>query len=51
MRFDIKGGPEPSILNDLCLANVIPKYFSRLRFIISKIQPELKCFEKIIVSF
>jgi len=36
-----KGVPEPSILDDLCLDNVISKYFSKLRFG----QPELKCLE------
>ena len=30
-----KGGPEPSILDDICLGNVISKYFSKLRFGIS----------------
>jgi len=28
----LKGGPEPSTLDDLCLGNVISKYFSKLRF-------------------
>jgi len=28
----LKGGPEPSILDDFCLGNVISKYFSKLRF-------------------
>jgi len=27
-----KGGPEPSILDDFCLGNVISKYFSKLSF-------------------
>jgi len=44
------------ILNDLCLANVISKYFSKLRFGINKIEPELncpqlKCLKNIILSF
>jgi len=47
----VKGGPEPSILDDLCLGNVISKYFSKLRFGTSKIQPELKCLENILLSF
>ena len=47
----IKGGPEPSILDDLCLGNVISKYFSKLRFGTSKIQPGLKCLENILLSF
>ena len=29
---NLKGGPEPSILDDFCLGNVISKYFSKLRF-------------------
>ena len=29
---ELKGGPEPSILDDFCLGNVISKYFSKLRF-------------------
>jgi len=28
----VKGGPEPSILDDFCLGNVISKYLSKLRF-------------------
>jgi len=46
-----KGGLEPSILDDLCLGNVISKYFSKLRFGTSSIQPELKCLENILFSF
>jgi len=46
-----KGGPEPSILDDLCIGNVISKYFSKLRFGTNKIQPELKCLENIFLSF
>ena len=38
-REPINCGPEPSILDDLCLGNVIAKYFSKLRFGTSKIQP------------
>ena len=40
-----------SILDDFCLSNVISKYFSKLRFGTSQIQPELKCLENIISSF
>jgi len=47
----IKGGPVPSILDDLCLGNVISKYFSKLRVGTSKIQPELKCLENVRLSF
>ena len=47
----IKGGLEPSILDDLCLGNVLSKYFSKLRFGTSKIQPELKCLENALLSF
>jgi len=46
-----KGGPEPSILDDLCLGNVILKYFSKLSFGTNQIQPELKCLENILSSF
>ena len=28
----VKGGPEPSNFEDLCLVNVSVKYFSKLRF-------------------
>jgi len=45
-----KGGPEPSILDDLCLGNVIWKCCSKLRFGASKIQPGLKCWENILLS-
>jgi len=51
MEWLIKGGPVPSILDDLCLGNVISKYFSKLRVGTSKIQPELKCLENILLSF
>jgi len=47
----IQGGSEPSILDDLCLGNVVSKYFSKLRFGTSKIQPELNCLENILLSF
>jgi len=47
----LKGGPEPSILDDLCLHNVISKYFSKLRIGTSKIQPELKCVENKLLRF
>ena len=30
--YIFKGGPEPSILDDFCLGNVISKYFSKQRF-------------------
>ena len=42
----VRGGPEPSILDDLCLGNVMSKYFSKLRFGTSKIQVEPKCCKK-----
>jgi len=51
MLSGLKGGPEPSILDDLCLGNEISKYFSKLRFGTSKIQPELKCLENILKVF
>jgi len=41
-RSTLKGGPEPSNLEDLCLVNVSVKYFSKLFFGTIKIQPELK---------
>jgi len=47
----IKGGPVPSILDDLCLGNVISKYFIKLRVGTSKIQPELKSLENVLLSF
>ena len=47
----MKGGPVPSILDDLCLGNVISKYFSELRVGTSKIQPELKYLNNTLVSF
>jgi len=47
----IQGGPEPLILDDLCLGTVMWKYFSKLRFGTSKIQPELKCLENTLLSF
>jgi len=34
----IKGGPEPSSIEDLCLVNVSVKYFSKLCFGTSKMQ-------------
>jgi len=34
----LKGGPEPSNFEDLCLVNVSVKYFSKLCFGTSKIQ-------------
>jgi len=51
LNYDIKGGPEPSILDDFCLGNVTSKCFSKLRFGTSQIQPELKCLENILSSF
>ena len=47
----IKGESVPSILDVVCLGNVISKYFSKLRVGTSKIQPELKCLENILLSF
>ena len=47
----MKGGIVPSIWDDLRLGNVISKYFSKLRFGTSKIQPELKCLENILLNF
>jgi len=41
----VRGGPQPSILDDLCLGNVMSKCFSELRFGTSKIQFEPKCLE------
>ena len=41
-RSTLKGGPEPSNLEDLCLVNVNVKYFSKLCLGTIKIQPELK---------
>ena len=43
----VRGGPQPSILDDLCLGNLMSKYFSELRFGTSKIQLEPKCLENI----
>jgi len=51
VNFSFKGGPEPSILDDLCLSNVISKKFSKLRFGTSQIHPEMKCLENILLSF
>jgi len=41
LRQSVKGGPEPSNFEDLCLMNVSVKYFSKLCFGTSKIQDEL----------
>jgi len=41
----LKGGPEPSILCDVCRASVISKYFSKLRVVTNEMQYELKCLE------
>ena len=38
----VKGGPEPSNFEDLCLVNDSVKYFIKLCFGTIKIQPELK---------
>jgi len=46
----MKGGSEPLML-DLCLADVISKYFSKLRFCTNKFQPELKYLENILRVF
>ena len=37
-RSTLKGGPEPSNFEDLCLVNVSVKYFNKLCFGTSKIQ-------------
>jgi len=47
----IKGGPEPSNFEDLCLVNVSVKYFSKLCFGTMKIQPELKYLKTILEDF
>ena len=47
----LKGGPEPSNLEDLCLVNVSVKYFSKLCFGTNKIQPELKYLKPILEDF
>jgi len=47
----IKGGPEPSNFDDLCLVNVSVKYFSKLCFGNIKIQPELKNLKTILEVF
>jgi len=41
-KYEVKGGPESSNFEDLCLVNVSVKYFSKLCFGTIKIQPELK---------
>jgi len=46
----VKGRPEPSILDDLCLGNVMSQYFRKLRFGTSKMQLEPKCLENIFLS-
>jgi len=38
LTLQLKGGPEPSNFEDLCLVNVSVKWFSKLRFGTSKIQ-------------
>ena len=47
----IKGGPEPSNFEDLCLVNDIVKYFSKLCFGTIKIQPELKYLKPFLEDF
>ena len=47
----LKGGPEPSNFEDLCLVNVSVKYFSKLCFSTIKIQPELKYLKPILEDF
>jgi len=47
----LKGGPEPSNFEDLCLVNVSVKYFSKLCFGTMKIQPELKYLKPILEDF
>ena len=47
----LKGGPEPSNFEDLCLVNVSVKYFSKLCFGTIKIQPELKYLKTILEDF
>jgi len=47
----IKGGPEPSNFEDLCLVNVSVKYSSKPCFGTIKIQPELKYLKTILEDF
>jgi len=47
----LKGGPEPSNFEDLCLVNVSVKYFSKPCFGTIKIQPELKYLKPILEDF
>jgi len=47
----LKGGPEPSNFEDLCLVSVSVKYFSKLCFGTIKIQPELKYLKPILEDF
>ena len=47
----LKGGPEPSNFENLCLVNVSVKYFSKLCFGTIKIQPELKYLKTILEVF
>ena len=49
--YTLKGGPEPSNFEDLCLVNVSVKYFSKLCFGTIKIQPELKYLKPILEDF
>ena len=50
-RSTLKGGPEPSSSEDLCLVNVSVKYFSKLCFGTIQIQPELKYLKPILEDF
>ena len=47
----LKGGPEPSNFEDLCLVNGSVKYFSKLCFGTIKIQPELKYLKTILEDY
>ena len=47
----LKGGPEPSNFEDLCLVNDSVKYFSKPCFGTIKIQPELKYLKPILEDF
>ena len=51
LTLHIKGGPEPSNFEDLCLVNVSVKYFSKLCSGTIKIQPELKYLKTILEVF
>jgi len=51
LEIFIKGGPEPSNFEDLCLVNVSVKSFSKLCFGTIKIQPELEYWKTILEDF